>query len=124
MRRSRIRRWSPAGSGVFVGSATRESASSMRSNPFAVPLIDQKAGAAWRTLLVVVHVVDGVCWVRVNGTWFPIGALSGIIKSMAYEGGFEVWIRFTETIEAESVAICTLKPARDSGQVPLAFGCA
>ena len=41
---------------------------------------------------------------------------------MAYEGGFEVSIRFTETIEAENVAICTLKPARDSGQVPLAFG--
>ena len=73
---------------------------------------------------MVVQVVAMLSWVRVNGTWFPIGALSGIIKSIAYEWAFEVAIDFTETITAESVPICTLKPARDSGQEPLAFGCA
>lgn len=40
-----------------------------------------------RRVIVVVHVVAMFCWVRVNGTWFPIGALSGTMKSMAYEGG-------------------------------------
>ena len=75
-------------------------------------------------VIVVVQVVVMFCWVRVNATWFPIGASSGIMKSIAYECGFEVAMPFTETIAAELVAICNLKPARDSGQVPLAFGCA
>ena len=96
----------------------------MRSGPFAVPFADQKAGAAWRRVIIVVQVVAMFCWVRVNGTWFPMGALSGVMKSIAYEDGFEGTIRFTEISEADSVAICTLKPARDSGQVALAFGCA
>jgi len=52
----------------LVGSAIRESASRIRSGPFAVPFSDQKAGVVWLKVMVVVQALGMLCCVRVNGT--------------------------------------------------------
>ncbi len=79
--KSKKRRVLSGWTGMFGSIVVSRSASSVRRYPFAVPLIDQNAGAVgWIVAIVFQAVGDGPLVILI-GTWFPVAAWSGIKKS-------------------------------------------